>query len=334
MLFWIMLVSVVGLLLWFGPRPRVLLKWVVEDLPVELGGLSAWLAESEQTLGSVTEGAEKHVRFASPDDPAKTPLVVLYLHGFSATRQELAPIPERVAAAIGANYYGARLTGHGLDGESLGKAQAGDWLKDTAEAWQIARSLGERVIVISCSTGGTLTTWLAQQPSTHQHLAALVLFAPNYQPRHWAMKFFGWPWSGYWMRLIAGQEYAWEPAGELNGKYWTHSYPTRVLHQLQALVKAVRGSAVDTIVTPSLFLYSENDQVVNARYTDRVYEKWGSAVKERIRIEGVDGESNHVFTGDIVAPHRTEISIEQVLAFLDRQEIKTPGTAAGRSQSG
>jgi esterase/lipase len=120
----------------------------------------------------------------------------------------------------------------------------------------------------------------------------------------------------------------------LNGKYWTLNYPTRVLHELQALVKAVRRSDVDTITTPSLFLYSENDQVVNAKYTDRVFEKWGAPVKERYRVEGVEGQSNHVFTGDIVAPHRTETSIEQVLAFLDRQGIKAPGVTAGRSQSG
>ncbi|HET8903259.1 MAG TPA: alpha/beta hydrolase [Saccharospirillum sp.] len=325
---WIVLGLVIVLLIVFGPRPRVLLRWVAEELPVELGGLTNWLAESEREHGTVTEGAEKHVRFANPTAPAKTPIVVLYLHGFSATRQELAPIPERVAEAIGANYYGARLTGHGLDGESLGKAQAGDWLKDTAEAWQIARSLGDRVIVISCSTGGTLTTWLAQQPSAQDTLAALVLFAPNFQPRHWASKLFGWPWSGYWMRWLAGDEYGREPAGELNGKYWTSSYPTRVLHELQALVVAVRKSHLESIKTPSLFLYSEDDQVVNAKYTDRVYEKWGSEVKERIRIEGVEGESNHVFTGDIVAPHRTETSIEQVLEFLERQEI------VARSKSG
>lgn len=323
---WIVLGLVVVLLIVLGPRPRVALRWVVDELPVELGGLSDWLAETEQSRGDVTEGAEKHVRFANPNAPAKTPLVVLYLHGFSATRQELAPIPERVAEAIGANYYGARLTGHGLDSESLGKAQAGDWLKDTAEAWQIARSLGDRVIVISCSTGGTLSTWLAQQPSAQDALAAMVLFAPNFQPRHWASKLFGWPWSRYWMPWLAGQEYGREPEGELSGKYWTSSYPTRVLHQLQALVVAVRKSRLDAITAPSLFLYSEDDQVVNARYTDRVYEKWGSEIKERIRIDGVDGESNHVFTGDIVAPHRTEDSIEQVLTFLKQQEIAaTPG---------
>lgn len=312
---------IVVLLLWFGPRPRVVLQWVVDELPVEMTGLVDWLAESERSLGTaVTDAAEKHVSFANAQAPAKTPLVVLYLHGFSATRQELAPIPERVAAALGANYYGARLTGHGLDGESLGKARASDWLKDTAEAWQIARALGDCVVIVSCSTGGTLATWLAQQPSAQDYLAALVLFAPNYQPRHWAMKLFGWPWSSYWMRWIAGNEYA----GELSGKYWTHSYPTRVLHELQALVVAVRKSPLASIKTPSLFLYSADDQVVNASYTDRVFDKWGSAVKERICIEGVAGESNHVFTGDIVAPHRTENSIGQVLAFLHNQGIGQP----------
>ena len=43
--------------------------------------------------------------------------------------------------------------------------------------------LGERVVVVGCSTGGTLATWLA---ASGADLAALVLISPNYkQPNEW-----------------------------------------------------------------------------------------------------------------------------------------------------
>lgn len=321
---WLALVVVAATLaIWLGPRPRVVLNWLADELPTDLKRLPDWLSEREASEHNITEGAEKHIEFADSDHPLKTPYVVLYLHGFSATRQEIAPVPERVAAALGANYYGARLTGHGQDGESLGRSTARQWLKDTTEAWQIACELGQRVIVISCSTGGTLATWLAEQPSTQHRLAALVMFSPNYQPKHWASHLFGWPWSRYWVKYLAGEQYGWEAAGELNQRYWTNQYPTRVLHELQALVTAVRNSPVERIKAPSLFIYSDDDQVVNARYTNAVYQRWGSDVKERIRIEGVD-DSNHVITGDIVAPQNTDTSVRQILEFLERQGIDRP----------
>lgn len=321
MFWWVIAAVAVGLVIWLGPRPKVMLDWLADELPVDFERLTAWLSETESHQSQVVEGAEKHIEFADPTHPSKTPYVVLYLHGFSATRQEISPVPERVARALGANYFGARLTGHGQSGEALGNATAGDWLRDTAEAWQVACSLGEKVIVISCSTGGTLTTWLAQQPSAQSRLAALVLFSPNYQPRHWASHLFGWPWARYWVKYLAGEYYGWEAEGELSNRYWTHRYPTRVLHELQALVKAVRNSAVERIKAPSLFIYSDHDQVVNARYTNEVYQRWGSVIKERISIEDVD-DSNHVITGDIVAPQNTEASIEQVLSFLEAQGLE------------
>ncbi|GGX59495.1 alpha/beta hydrolase [Saccharospirillum salsuginis] len=320
MLWLVLVVLAAALAIGFGPRPRVVLHWLAEELPTDLERLPDWLSGREAQEENITEGAEKHIEFANPDRPAKTPYAVLYLHGFSATRQEIAPVPERVAKALGANYYGARLTGHGQDGDSLGRSTARQWLRDTAEAWQVACELGEQVIVISCSTGSTLATWLAEQPSTQHRLAALVLFSPNYQPKHWASHLFGWPWSRHWLKYLAGEHYGWEAAGELNKRYWTNHYPTRVLHELQALVIAVRNSPVDKIRAPSLFIYSDDDQVVNARYTDGVYRRWGADVTERIRVNDVD-DSNHVITGDIVAPQNTETSVRQILEFLERQGI-------------
>lgn len=299
----------------------------------KIDNLKAWLHINEQNHGTVTEGAEKHIEYADPDNPGKTPFAVLYLHGFSATRQEIAPVPERVARALGANYFGTRLTGHGLDGPSLGQATAGDWLKDTAEAWQVACELGDKVIVISCSTGGTLATWLAEQPSAQDRLAALVLFSPNFQPRHWGSRLFAWPWSRYWLPWIAGENRRWQPVDELSAKYWTHSYPTRVLHEMQALVNRVRRSPVESIVTPSLFIYSDDDRVVNARYTQAVFRRWGSSIKERIRIEGEQDNSNHVITGDIVAPEKTAASVEQILNFLGQYRIASAIEKTGYERS-
>lgn len=314
--------AVVVLVVLFGPRPKVSLVWAERALPNVVTQLPHWLLESEQAFPGVTDGAEKHIVFADADAPSKTPLTVLYLHGFSATRQEISPVPERVAQALGANYYGARLSGHGLDSDALGESRAEQWLSDAIEAWQVATALGEHVIIISCSTGGTLATWLAQQPCVKEKLAALIFFAPNYQLKQRAGRLFTWPWARYWVPLVIKKEHSWEPAGELNGKYWTYRYSTRVIHELQALLEAVRNSPVEQVQAPSLFIYSDDDQVVDPRYIEVMRARMGSEVKQVIKVPGVPGESNHVITGDIVAPQSTGKSIEQVLDFLKQQGIE------------
>lgn len=308
-------------LIWFlGPRPKVVLEWLQEELPIEWQQLPSWLKQQESAW-DVVPGGEKHIHFANPDHPEKTDYVLLYIHGFSATRQELAPIPEQLEQALGANSYSTRLTGHGVGSEGLGKATAGDWLKDTAEAWQIATQLGHKVIVLSCSTGGTLATWLAEQPSAQEHLAALVLVSPNFKIRMWAARMFTWPWSRYWLRFVAGEFRETEAPNEFVERFWTTRYPTRVLHELQSLVQAIQKSPIEQVRTPTLFIYSDYDQVVDSRYTDKVYQGWG-AERERVKVEALVGHSNHVVAGDLLAPENTAKTLQAILDFLQRQGIE------------
>ena len=57
-----------------------------------------------------------------------------------------------------------RLNGHGRDGDALADAALGDWLNDVSEAMAIGEQLGKKIILVSVSTGGTLSTWAAAQP--------------------------------------------------------------------------------------------------------------------------------------------------------------------------
>jgi len=311
-----------------GPRAKVDLFWNTKPVRVQikesnqeltssdLKGLRQRIAEYELAIPDVVDGAEKHIIFSSESRPKRTQYVVLYVHGFSACRQEISPVPESIAKAIHANYYGTRLTGHGLNGDELAKAQPNDWIFDLAEAWSVATQLGDQVIVISTSTGGTLTTWLAQQADAKEKLAAMIMVSPNFQPAHWATPMFLWPWSKYWMPLISGETHGWEPSNDGGAKYWTYRYPVKAIHLMTALVKSVRKSEVESISAPTLFLYSDADKVVNARFTDAIFRRWGSAVKHRIAVPGKENDNNHVVTGDIVRPEATNQFINDILNFL------------------
>ena len=142
--------------------------------------LEAWLQQTEQQASNrfgLVPGTEKRITWAGDD--VQTPYSVLYLHGFSATRQETAPLAEIVAARLEANLYETRLTGHGRKRESLTGVRAEDWLQDAVEALTIAARLGERVIVIGTSTGATLAAAMLGHP-VMDSVDTLVMISPNF----------------------------------------------------------------------------------------------------------------------------------------------------------
>ncbi len=114
--------------------------------------LDAYLSQKELQFPDIRPNTEKRIVWAG-EKGARTPLAVIYVHGFSATSEEIRPVPDEVAAALGANLFFTRLAGHGRTGEALASATAGDWIEDMAEAMAIGRRLGDRVLVISTSTG-------------------------------------------------------------------------------------------------------------------------------------------------------------------------------------
>lgn len=328
------IVALVLICLWlFGPREKVGLFWNTSSVRVlpdksydsltsaDLKGIRQTLDTNEARIPGLIDGTEKHIAFSSESRPRRTPYCVLYLHGYSASRKEISPVPENIAKSLHANLYSTRLTGHGIDGEMLAASKPNDWIYDTAEAWEVARALGEKVIVISTSTGGTLATWLAQQPEVKPHLAAMIMVSPNFQPYHWATPMFVWPWARYWMPLLSGETYGWEPTSDEGEKYWTYRYPITAIHGLTALVKAVRASKVESINVPTLFLYSDYDKVVKARATDDVVRRWGSEIKHRIAVPAKPNDNNHVITGDIVRPETTEQFTSEILLFLKHHMV-------------
>lgn len=166
-------------------------------VPAKLEAVEAFVARRERAHPDVRPDAEARVVWASPDRPGRTPLAVVYLHGFSACRQETAPFCARLAASLGANLFEARLRGHGRSQDAMGEATAEDWLADAAQALAIGRLLGERVVVVGCSTGATLAAWCAG-PGRASDLEALILLSPNFAIHHPAAFLMTGPWGAPW----------------------------------------------------------------------------------------------------------------------------------------
>ncbi|SMX37639.1 alpha/beta hydrolase [Octadecabacter ascidiaceicola] len=278
----------------------------------ELNEIDAWLADHETAVGDVRDGCEKQIVWA--DQPAKKPLCILYVHGFSATAAEVRPLPDIVAKALGANLYFARLTGHGQDGEAMGRARLSDWEDDVDEALQIGAAIGDEVVVIGCSTGCTLlTTALARGARAK----GIIHLSPNYGLRHrLAQLLLDLPGVRRWGPLIAGKETSFEAISDEHAALWTIKYDTQAVFTMGDAVRSCLASEIEAIQTPAYFAFNEDDRVVSPKRTRAVMARWAGPVTQDILVQGPsDDKDGHVMAGDVFSPNQTAPLAERIIAW-------------------
>ena len=298
----------------FAPRPRLdpsVPPTQVPDIPVP--ELPDWLADHEAGHSAVIDGAEATIHWA--DEPQVADLCLLYVHGFSATRQETAPLTGRIAEAMGANVVYTRLAGHGLSDAAM-QASAEHWLQSMVDCWEIASRIGRRVVIIATSTGAPLSVWLNQHVVSRDQVHSFIFLSPNFRIRNPFGFLLTWPWAESWVPLLAGREHSWEPENELAGRYWTSRYSTQAVIEMQKVVDWAHRHQLDAGDVPLATLYMEGDPTIDHAAAVAFHENWGSETKTLHQVT-VDAENpQHVFAGEITAPHRVDWTVARCLEFL------------------
>ena len=286
--------------------------------------LDSYLAAKESAIPGIIEGAEKQIVWADPAGKTKTPISLVYLHGFSATLEETRPMPDIMAEALGANIFYTRLTGHGRDGEALAKATVNDWYDDTAEALAIGRALGEKVIVIGVSTGATFATWAAAGSNTQlmDNVAGMILVSPNYGVNNPSAGLLTLGAARQWVPLIAGAERSFDTVNEEHAKWWTNAYPTVALLPMMASVEHVSALPVEKVSVPALFVYHPADQVIRADLARQFAERWGAdteAGTATLIHEVLEAEDryDHVIAGRILSPSNSEPLAQRAIDWIN-----------------
>ncbi|MFC2966751.1 alpha/beta hydrolase [Acidimangrovimonas pyrenivorans] len=281
--------------------------------------LDAYLAKEEQQFPDITPGVQKRIVWAGARG-AQTPVAIVYIHGFSATSQEIRPVPDDVARALGANLFYTRLAGHGLGGPALATATTGKWMNDLAEALAIGHRIGKRVIVMATSTGGTLAAIGASDPRLKGQIDGLVLLSPNFAMRDPKAVVLTMPLARYWAPLIAGRKRCFTPHNPLHKKYWTTCYPSVAVFPVGALVAYAGRQDYSRDMAPALFLYAPADEVVDERRTAEIAAGWGGPHEVVKRVMGPgDDPSSHVIAGDILSPGQTAGTEKLILDWAKRQ---------------
>ena len=167
----------------------------------------------------------------------KTEYVVVYLHGFSASQMEGDPTHRRFAKEFGCNFFLARLADHGVDTtEALLLFTPDRSWQSAKEALAIGTQLGEKVILMSTSTGGTLALKLAAEYP--EKVFALINLSPNIALRNGAAFIANDPWGLQIARLVVGGDYNVTDATEEESMYWNKKYRLEAVSQLEELVES------------------------------------------------------------------------------------------------
>lgn len=287
------------------------------EIEHKLSELKDWVSSKESSFKNIKpDNASKIIFYDSI--PQKTTYSVLYLHGFSASTGEGNPVHQNIAKALKANLYLPRLSDHGLiEDEPLLYFTAQRYLDSAKEALAVAKKLGEKVIVVSCSTGGTLSLILGDDPQ----IAALLLFAPNVEIYNPDAKFLTLPWGLYIARAVSGGKYhVMDKITEQKMNYWTTRYRLESTIHLQKLVETgMRPEIFEKITSPVFMGYyykneQEKDKVVSVPAMLKMFDQLGTPENKKQKISFPDA-GDHVIISHLTTPNHPQVE-SAALNFL------------------
>lgn len=265
--------------------------------------------------------------------PAKTEYSIVYLHGWSASQMEGHPLHVEIAKRYGCNLYLPRLAGHGLDEqEAMLNLTADQVLNSAKEAIAVAKQLGNKVIVMATSTGGTLALHLA---GGDEDIVALLLYSPNIEIYDKNAKLLTGPWGVQLAKAVKKSDYHEFEASEEKQKYWTTKYRVEALTHLQALVDNTMVPETFKKVTQPVFMGyfyrndSIQDKVVSVPAMLKMFDLLGTPPEQKQKMAFPEA-GDHVMTSYITSKdlksvrRETEKFLEKVLGLRPFEVVSEP----------
>jgi alpha-beta hydrolase superfamily lysophospholipase len=276
--------------------------------------IEKYIQARESQNNSIKPGFEKSILWFDANTKMKTPLAIVYIHGFSATPRDLSPVVERVAKDLGANVFFTRLKAHGLTKSTEFKSvRAQDWIDDAREALAIGRRIGNRVVLIGTSTGGLLSLYEAYENLAAKDIASLVLISPLFGLPDPRAKFISGPFGPWLARLLLGREHHFHAENLLHEQYWTTTYPSEAIASLMDLVNGAARFDLSEIKVPTLVLYTSKDTVVDIELVKKRFFEIGS--QDKILID-LPEANRHEFAGIALAPQAIDPTVREIVKFI------------------
>lgn len=225
-----------------GPKVRY---EAVDNKPITLSipltEVDNYVAVQEALTSDIKPDNQSRIIWA--DGIKKTEYAVVYLHGFEASWAESDPIIGNFAQRYGCNTYLARISEQGrIHKDALADETPKGMIESAKQAIAIAKLLGEKLIVLSCSTGSTYSAYLA---ANDPDIYAQIMTSPNFDLADPNSKMMTKPWGKQILRQIIGDDYReFTPPPDAK-PYWNNRYRIEGLIALRDLI--------DKTMTPEIW---------------------------------------------------------------------------------
>jgi len=237
-----------------GPTfPKPVYNKNLPVIPMQTADAEAYIRKKEANL-KIKPDNESRIIWANDSLKNKTAYCLLYLHGFSASWFEGEPVHRDFAARYRMNLYIPLLATHGIDTTDCLLNMTPDRLYESAkQALVLAQSLGEKVILMSTSTGGTLSLKLAAD--FPQLIEALILYSPNIAINDPAAFLVSKPWGLQLARFVKKGNYRIsKPDHPEEEQYWQCKQRLESAVYLQQLVETTMTKETFSKVNKPTFL--------------------------------------------------------------------------------
>jgi esterase/lipase len=302
------LISLLVLVTFYFAGPKMPKSGLNQNLSKIEGSVVNYVEAMNNRPGlKIRPGCEAKIIWANDSTKQATEYVLLYLHGFSASRREGYPVNEDFVRYFGCNAFLARLAAHGEVTENPLLDMTPERLYESAkEALVIARQLGQKVVLMGCSTGCTLGLKLAAD--FPEMVFGLIFYSPNVQIKNKTAALLSGPWGLQIARLNLGSKFRVtddDPNGEVC-KYWNCSYRAEGLVYLQQLLDQTMKKEVFAKVKCPVFMgyyYKDEqhqDQVVEVQASIRMFEELGTPETNKRKMAFANAGA-HVLACDLTS---------------------------------
>lgn len=323
----LIVIAALALIFFLGPKveqPRVDGKVPVMLEQVDLSVLNEEISNSEKNKDFLKPDNESRIIFAD-SIPVKTEYVLLYIHGFSASPHEGYPLNEDFADRYHMNAYFPRLHEHGLETPHNLLDMTPDKLIESAkDALKVARQLGDKVILMSTSTGGTLSLILA---ADNPDIAGIILYSPNIEMADDMTKILTFPWGLQIGKLAQGEMIEYPDDPPLVSKYWQSTYRVEAVAYLQSLVENTMTVRTFERVNQPLFLgyyykdKANQDGTVKVSAMLEMYEHLGTPENQKTKFAftdvGVHPLASDIKSKDIASVKRETFKFAEKILHIN-----------------
>jgi len=295
---WLGVILLIFIVVYFiGPKPSSpVYNTAVPVVPSEPVSLEQYIRNNE-SRHKLKPDNEARILWWNDSLKAKTEYSIVYLHGFSASQEEGDPVHYQFAQKFGCNLYLSRLDAHGIDTtEPLASFTAEGIWNSAKEAYAIGKQLGNKVILMATSTGGTLALKLAAE---YPDIAGLILLSPNVainDPNAWLL-------NNHWglqiAKLVKGNYIRAKDTTTIYAQCWNNKYAIRSTVQLEELLETtMKESTFKKVTQPVLLLFyykdeQHQDPVVKVSAMKRMYNQLGTPAAKKREI-AVPNAGEHV----------------------------------------